>query len=181
MSFKFKMGGLFYLKKSGKYISEISRLTEILESTVKCFLKRYEERGNIERPSRPDNASKLNSRAIRYLKKIIERDPLCTYNDLKLALEDCQIYVCRKTVINALKKENYFSFVAAHKPYLSLAHRKERLKWAKNHVTWTDDQWRSVIWSDESKFTAGGHAGIPKVIRKRSSCQLFVKKLLVLG
>ena len=132
---EFNMGGIFFLQKAGKSILEISRLTEIPESTVRSFLKRYEERGNIERPSRPDNASKLNSRAIRYLKKIIERDPLCTYNDLKLALEDCQIYVCRKTVINALKKENYFSFVAAHKPYLSLAHRKERLKWAKNHVT----------------------------------------------
>jgi len=166
---EFNMGGIFFLQKAGKSILEISRLTEIPESTVRSFLKRYEERGNIERPSRPDNASKLNSRAIRYLKKIIERDPLCTYNDLKLALEDCQIYVCRKTVINALKKENYFSFVAAHKPYLSLAHRKERLKWAKNHVTWTDDQWRSVIWSDESKFTAGGHAGRPRVIRKKGT------------
>ena len=84
-------------------------------------------------------------------------------------MEDCQIYVFRKTVINALKKENYFSFVAAHKPHLSPVHRKDRLKWAKNHATWTDDQWRSVIWSDESKFTAGGHAGSSRVIRKKGT------------
>ena len=57
---EFKMGGIFYLQKAGKSISEISRLMEIPESTVRSFLKRYEERGNIERPLRPGNASKLN-------------------------------------------------------------------------------------------------------------------------
>ena len=27
-----------------------------------------------------------------------------------------------------------------------------RLNWAKEHVTWTLDQWRLVLWSDESPF-----------------------------
>lgn len=29
---------------------------------------------------------------------------------------------------------------------------KNRLIWARNYRFWTQEQWRSVIWSDESKF-----------------------------
>lgn len=71
---EFKMGGMFFfffifLQKAGKSISEISRLIEIPEFAVRAFLKRYEERANAESPLRTDNTSKLNLRAIRYLKK----------------------------------------------------------------------------------------------------------------
>jgi hypothetical protein len=30
--------------------------------------------------------------------------------------------------------------------------QKLRVKWAKNHLHWTVEQWRKVIWSDESPF-----------------------------
>lgn len=39
----------------------------------------------------------------------------------------------------------------------------------KNHLGWTDDQCRSIIWSDESKFMPGGHAGTSRVIRKKGT------------
>ena len=28
----------------------------------------------------------------------------------------------------------------------------KRLEWAKAHQNWTVDQWRNVLWSDESPF-----------------------------
>lgn len=30
--------------------------------------------------------------------------------------------------------------------------KRNRLKWAREHKNWTNQQWHSVIWSDESKF-----------------------------
>ncbi|KAG1471563.1 hypothetical protein G6F56_002054 [Rhizopus delemar] len=34
------------------------------------------------------------------------------------------------------------------------------------HVNWTEDQWKSVVWSDESRFSLNGNDADPRVIRK---------------
>ena len=35
-------------------------------------------------------------------------------------------------------------------------HKKKRLPWAKKHKQWILDRWKSVLWSDESKFEIFG-------------------------
>ncbi|KAG1443034.1 hypothetical protein G6F55_012791 [Rhizopus delemar] len=57
-------------------------------------------------------------------------------------------------------------FLAAHKPRLTARHRKSRLHWAKEHLNWTEDQWRSVVWSDESRFCVEGSKRGKRVLRK---------------
>ena len=42
--------------------------------------------------------------------------------------------------------------IAAKKPLLKNTNNKKRLAWAKKHEQCTLDQWKSVLWSDESKF-----------------------------
>jgi hypothetical protein len=53
--------------------------------------------------------------------------------------------------------------LAAKKPFLSERNRVKRLQWARDHLHWTPQQWRSVLWSDESKF----------VIRYRASRKVW--------
>ncbi|KAG1454504.1 hypothetical protein G6F55_007572 [Rhizopus delemar] len=57
-------------------------------------------------------------------------------------------------------------FLAAHEPRLTARHRKSRLRWAKEHLNWTEDQWRSVVWSDESRFCVEGSKRGKRVLRK---------------
>ena len=45
--------------------------------------------------------------------------------------------------------------IAAKKPQLKDTNKK-RLSWAKKHEQWTLDRWKSVLWSDESKFEIFG-------------------------
>ena len=45
--------------------------------------------------------------------------------------------------------------IAAMKPLLKDTNKK-RLSWAKKHKQWTFDRWKSVVWSDESKFEIFG-------------------------
>jgi hypothetical protein len=45
--------------------------------------------------------------------------------------------------------------IAAKKPLLKETNNK-RLAWAKKHEQWTFDRWKSVLWSDESKFEIFG-------------------------
>ena len=51
----------------------------------------------------------------------------------------------------------------AEKPFISPKNVKERLKFAKGHQDWTVDQWKNVLWSDESKFNMVGSDGKGKI------------------
>ena len=42
---------------------------------------------------------------------------------------------------------------AADKPKITMRNAKSRLEWCKARSNWTLEQWKRVIWSDESSFT----------------------------
>lgn len=45
-----------------------------------------------------------------------------------------------------------YLFQPKSKPLLTAVQKKNRLKWAKERSEWTQRQWDSIIWSDESRF-----------------------------
>jgi hypothetical protein len=64
-----------------------------------------------------------------------------------------------------LYEAGYHSRVAVRKPLISEKNRKDRLQWCKQHQKWTDEQWKKVIWSDESRFTLFQSDGRTRVWR----------------
>jgi hypothetical protein len=55
------------------------------------------------------------------------------------------------TVQRRLHESGLHGQIAAKKPLLKDTNKK-RQAWAKKHEQWTLDWWKSVLWSDESKF-----------------------------
>lgn len=53
------------------------------------------------------------------------------------------------------------------KPLLTGKQKKKRLTWAKDHVNWSQDQWNSVLFSDESKFDVSVVDQRGRVIRNK--------------
>ena len=51
------------------------------------------------------------------------------------------------------------AYICCKKPLLTKAHKQNRLVWAKAHANWTVDNWKSVIFSNESKFMLIGSDG----------------------
>ncbi|KAF2892473.1 hypothetical protein ILUMI_13692 [Ignelater luminosus] len=41
--------------------------------------------------------------------------------------------------------------IGKEKPLLTTLQKRNRLKWAREHQNWSQRQWGSIIWSDESK------------------------------
>lgn len=39
------------------------------------------------------------------------------------------------------------------RPYLNLIQRQRRIQWAKDHLDWNNEQWKHVLWSDETKIS----------------------------
>ena len=62
------------------------------------------------------------------------------------------ILVYVQTIRNRLHAAGLKSRVPAKKPCLSQRHRAARLQFARNHVRWNRQQWRTVTFSDESRF-----------------------------
>jgi transposase len=56
-----------------------------------------------------------------------------------------------------MKKEGYIRAVSRRKPPLTEATRQIRLDWALEHLNWTQEQWESILWSDETWVQPGAH------------------------
>ena len=64
-----------------------------------------------------------------------------------------------QTVRNALKQSDFHAVVKTKCPLLKKAHRLEHLKFARYHENWTVEDWKRILWSDETKMGLDQMAG----------------------
>ncbi|KAG1136433.1 hypothetical protein G6F37_013728 [Rhizopus arrhizus] len=50
--------------------------------------------------------------------------------------------------------------IKKRKPFLKAIHMKKRLAWANAHKDWTKDDWRRMVFSDETKVNVWGSDGV---------------------
>lgn len=67
--------------------------------------------------------------------------------------------VTPQTVRNALKESGFYSATKKKTPLLKRAHRIRRLQFAKYHENWTVEDWKRVLWTDETKINRIGSDG----------------------
>src|SRR3979490_1129390 len=67
--------------------------------------------------------------------------------------------VCPQTVRNVLKQHSFKAVTKKKKPLLIAVHRKNRLAFALRHKEWTVEDWKRIIWSDETKINRIGSDG----------------------
>ena len=60
--------------------------------------------------------------------------------------------VSTKTFRRELNKAGYHGRATIRKPLFSTINIQKRLKWCRDHTDWSADQWKQVIFSDESSF-----------------------------
>ena len=63
------------------------------------------------------------------------------------------------TVRRVLGRAGLVSFVKPKKPLLTVKHKKDRLQWAYDHISCTLDDWKRVVWSDETRINRFGSDG----------------------
>ena len=61
--------------------------------------------------------------------------------------------VSTRTVRRELHEMCFHDRAAAHKPKITMRNAKRRVEWCKARRHWTPEQWKRVLWSDESCFT----------------------------
>ncbi|KAG2200838.1 hypothetical protein INT47_001369 [Mucor saturninus] len=142
-----KLWGVYWFHTYGSSQREISRTVALATSAVHNIVKRVKATGSPLPKKTPGAIKNINERSQRVLERVIISKPTVSYNDLKL----------EATVISSLKNIGFaFYFAAHHKPRLTQNYKDRRLRWALSHVNWTKEQWESVVWSDESRFSVTG-------------------------
>ena len=75
--------------------------------------------------------------------------------------------VSSQTVRNTLKEASLKAVVKKKKPLLSISHRKRRLAFAFKYQHWTVEDWKRVLWSDETKINRIGSDGQEYVWKRK--------------
>lgn len=148
----FERGMIIGLHKGQHGTSDISRILDIPRETCRNVIKKYCEEGLTEPPPRSGRPPLLTDREERTLIKTIREDRQESLQQITEKFNDLGLTpISTSTARRVLHKHDYFGRVGTRKPFVSEDNRKRRLKWSRERVLW-DEEWNTVIWSDESKF-----------------------------
>lgn len=121
----------------------------IEKSKISRLIRRFKTTGSefaSHSGGRPRSTSlREDSLIVRAVKKYPFKSSVCVQKELMLPVSSSTI---RRRLIAA----KLFSRRPAKKPLISKKNQKRRLAFAKKHLHWTFDDWKKVLFSDESKF-----------------------------
>lgn len=138
-------------------MGQVAKKYKISTSTVWNIIKKKEETGSVvnrKRSGRPRITSVTEGRRVATTSK---RNRLLTAPEITNILNNSrEVPVSTTTVKRRLMEAGLGGRVAARKSLLRPQNKKKRLDWAKQHEKWTVDEWKRVLWTDESKFEIFG-------------------------
>ena len=104
--------------------------------------------------------SKLSSTNIRHAVHLISSGKAGTAVDVAKTLSNITNQpLSAQTVRRSLKKAGMKAVVKKKKPFLKQRHRKARMDFVLTHQHWTVEDWKKVVWSDETKINRLGSDG----------------------
>ena len=144
---------IHYLSK-GMSIRQTAKKTSVGHSTVGRIYKKTPNIPKNSKNGRPVKANPSTSKLlVRQFKKYELRNASQGSKYLKAYYN---IDVVPQTVRNMLYKGGLKAFKKPKKPIISEKNRKKRLKWAQEHKNWTSEDWKHVVWSDETRINRFG-------------------------
>jgi transposase len=150
------------LRTGGWEVKKIAEHTGHKLDTVYRTLRNFKSRNTLERLEGSGRPKKLNDRDTRSLVKYLRANRRATLGDITNSLP---VKVSEGTIRKALRANGINNRIAKKKPFLSDIHIKKRLDFAKQHKSWSLEQWRRVIWTDESTFEIGKNSRTVRVWR----------------
>lgn len=161
----------------GKMQVDIAKKYQKSQSTIARLVKKIRETGCLNRKAGSGRKRSLNQYDLNYLEKIIKINPhLGSKKIAENMLKDRKKEVTESTIRRYLIGMGLKGRISCRKPLLSKKHIKARLEWAKKRYNWTKEDWKKVIWSDETKINLFGSDG-RRYVRRRDGTRLLSKNL----
>lgn len=142
---------------SGHSIRETAKKSGVSKSTVGLINKEIQPIKENIKTGRPSTLSPHDRRRITNQIKTGELDNATQATEFINDINSTSI--SPQTVRNALKGDKMKAVVKRKRPLLTAAHTRARLKFALKYQHWTVDDWKLVLWSDETKINRIGSDG----------------------
>lgn len=143
------------LHKEGLSIREIAKRGHGGKSAVGAIIKRYKTQSTVNVKKRSGRPRVTSAREDRILIRKCLNNRLFSSRQLVSELEQSTgRKISTRTVRRRLLYAGLKSCRPAKKPFINFLQRQRRLKWCHEFRHYTPDQWKKVIFSDESLFQA---------------------------
>ena len=108
---------------------------------------------------------KLSGCEIRHLKRLVKGDSRISSSKIESDFNtSLPKPVTTRTVRRYLEELGFEYVVKVKQQWLSASHRQQRIAWCKWYLNWTPNDWRKVIFSDESTFY---------VLKRKNQCKIW--------
>lgn len=154
--------------QAGVHQNLVSQNFGISQSTVSRLRQKYRETGEVKdrpRSGRPRVTTPVEDRYIRVL-ALRNRRLTARVIQGRIAGQHGR-RISDQTIRNRLHAANLKARKPAKKPAMTALQRATRLRWCRQHRTWTQQMWRRVLFSDESRFCLRKVDGRARVWRRR--------------
>ena len=139
-------------KNTTKTVREIADIVGMSKTSVADIIKQYETTGDVSlRYSNCGGSNKkLNDRDLRHMKNICIQSPRLTSRGIQEALGPAGDDISLRTIQRGLIEAGCQAIKPSKCPLLTQPQIAKRYQWAKDHQSWTIDDWKRVMWSDET-------------------------------
>jgi len=146
-------------KHTSLSIRQIATKLNLTKSTVGRIAKRAKDTGDCStlRHGKCGRKRKTTPHDDKIIVRNSLKDPKKTSKDLQRDLASAGVHVASSTVRKRLLEVNRPARRPVKKQLITNNMKKKRLQWAREHKDWTKDNFRNVIYSDESHFEVHGY------------------------
>jgi transposase len=149
----FERGRIIGQWECGKKTRQIAEALGHSQSQVSRAIKAFRDKGQTSVEPRSGRPKIFTERNKRHLTQIVTKNRQITLDELTQEINEVLTEsVSTRTVRRYLHEVGFHSLVGVRKPFVSEVNRTKRLAWCKARKTW-DNEWKKIIWSDESRFT----------------------------
>lgn len=155
----FQKGQIIAFKKAKKSNRWISKKLKVGRATVSRVLQRFSAGESLDRHQGSGRPRITTPTTDRLIIREVNRDPFATTTEIRETLatiiggEEGSPTLSYTSIRRRIRQSGEIgSYWAAKKPFITEENKKKRVEWGLAHRHKTKEEWRKVLWTDESPY-----------------------------
>jgi transposase len=149
---------------------KVAELLQFPNSTVHKILDDFNH-GRTQPAARKGRPQKTSERGNRIIRRVVRKNRKSTLSVLTEEVNKVLPHaLSTRTVQRRMHQWGIYAHAARKVPLISRRNRIARVAWVRERLNWTMEQWKQILWSDESRFTlfqADGRVNVWREMNER--------------